>query len=102
MIGAVYLHLDYTAPIDALREQYKVILESCPLWDGKTMAVQVTDAEQSTLEVRFLMSAANPSSTFDLRCYVREKIIDYLQKQHPAALPRTRSDVALTEPVKHG
>jgi small-conductance mechanosensitive channel len=100
LIGAVFLYVDYTVPVAALREEYKSILESSPLWDGKTMAVQVTDAKESTMQIRFLMSAANASSTFDLRCYVREKIIDYLQKQHPAALPRMRADVALTEPAR--
>ena len=95
MIGAVHLQMDYTVPIEQLREQYKTVLESSPLWDGKTMTVQVTDSVNSTLEIRFLMSAANSTSAFDLRCYVREKMLDYLQREHPDALPKIRSEVAL-------
>jgi small-conductance mechanosensitive channel len=101
LIGAVLLQMDYTVPIESLREQYKLVLESSPLWDGKTMTVQVTDSKQSTIEIRFLMSAQNASATFDLRCYVREKMLAYLQSQHPAALPKIRSEVILTGTVNN-
>jgi small-conductance mechanosensitive channel len=96
MIGAVFLYLDYTIPVEELREHYKSILESSPLWDGRTMTVQVTDFKESTVEIRFLMSAASATATFELRCYVREKMLDYLQREHPSALPKVRSEVALT------
>jgi len=39
------------------------------------MAVQVTAAKERSVELRFLMSAENPTATFDLRCYVRERLI---------------------------
>jgi hypothetical protein len=52
------------------------------------MAVQVTDAKQRSVELRFLMSAGNPTTIFDLRCYVRERLIQYLQEHYPQALPR--------------
>jgi small-conductance mechanosensitive channel len=96
LIGAVLLHTDYSVPMDRLREEYHSILTASPLWDGRVTAVQVTDAKPQTLELRFLMSAANPSAAFDLRCHVRERLIDYLQKNHPDALPRVRADVAMT------
>lgn len=99
LIGTVFLYTDYTAPVRLLREKYQEILESSPLWDGKVSTVQVTDAKETTMELRFLLSAANPSATFELRCYVREKLIDYLQQCHSNALPRTRSDVLLERPV---
>jgi small-conductance mechanosensitive channel len=95
MIGAVFLYLDYTVPVEQLREHYKTLLQSSPLWDGKTMGVHVTDAKDSTIEIRFLMSAASAAASFELRCYVREKMLDYLQKEHPSALPKVRSEVAL-------
>ena len=93
LIGAVLLYTDYTVPVEQLREEYQRILKSSPLWDGKTMVLQVTDFKERTMELRFLMSAANPSATFDLRCYVREKLVDYLQKHHAYAFPRVRAAV---------
>ncbi len=97
LIGVVFLYIDYTAPVDQIREEYRRILQSSPLWDGKVAAVQVTDIKEQTIELRFLMSASNPSAAFDLRCYVREKLIDHVQREHPHALPRARSSVALVE-----
>jgi hypothetical protein len=51
------------------------------------------------LKSGFLMSTANAADTFDLRCYVREKMLDYLQREHPSALPKVRSEVALSGTV---
>jgi hypothetical protein len=40
--------------------------------------------------VRCLMSAPSAGQAFDLRCEVREKLIDFLNKEHPEALPVQR------------
>jgi small-conductance mechanosensitive channel len=101
LIGTVFLYTDYTLHVEELREEYRRILQSTPLWDGKVIAAQVTDFKEHTMEIRFLMSAAHSSAAFDLRCYVREKLIDYLQKNHPGALPRFRADVDRSELPKH-
>jgi small-conductance mechanosensitive channel len=97
LIGVVLLYTDYTVPVDKLREEYRQILEGSALWDRKVMAVQVTDAKERSVELRFLMSAGNPTATFDLRCYVRERLIGYLQEHYPQALPRIRSEVSLVD-----
>ncbi len=52
--------------------------------------LQVTDAKEQSMELRAIMSAANASATFSLRCEVREKLIDFLQREHPETLPRQR------------
>ena len=101
LIGVVLLYTDYAVPIDKLREAFRQILESSPLWDRKTMAVQVTDARERCVELRFLMSAGSPAATFELRCQVRERLIQHLQEHHPQALPRLRSEVTLRDPIAH-
>lgn len=40
------------------------------------------------------MSANSAGQAFDLRCEVREQLIDFLQREHPEALPRERAEVA--------
>jgi small-conductance mechanosensitive channel len=100
MIGAVDLQMDYTVPVQRLREHYETVLQSSPLWDGKTNLVQVTDSKDSTIEIRFQMSAASSSAMRDLRCYVREKMLDYLQREHPSALPKVRSEVSVSGTIK--
>ena len=93
LLGAVVLYLDYDAPIDAVRAKAKEVVESSSLWNGKVFAVQVTDAKQETIEVRILASANSGGEAFDLRCELREKLIDFLKREHPQALPRRRQEV---------
>lgn len=71
------------------------------MWDGKTNLVQVTDSKDRTIEIRFLMSAASSSAMRDLRGYVREKMLDYLQREHPSALPKVRSEVSASGTIRN-
>lgn len=91
LIGGVILHLDYRAPVDAIRQKVEQLVQSSPLWDKKVVGVQVTDASETTMVVRILASAKNSASAWDLRCYLREEVIAFLQKEHPQALPHTRA-----------
>ena len=90
LTGTVYLQLDYSIPLEDLRAELKRILEASPHWDRRTSALQVTDAKERTLEVRVLVSAVDAPTTFDLRCEVREKLIAFVQQQHPGSLPKLR------------
>lgn len=90
LLGAVHLHVDYTVPVDAIREELHRILQASELWDGRVWNLQVTDARERTVELRALVSAADSAAAWDLRCQVREKLIEYLQRNHPEALPRFR------------
>ena len=90
LIGNVMIYLDYRAPVAVIREKVKDILKQSDKWDGKVAAVQVTDFKENTMELRCLMSARSGGQTFDLRCELREKLIDFLQKEYPEALPRSR------------
>ena len=73
-----------------MREELTRVLKSTPLWDGKVNVLQVTDLFQQTMQIRALMSAADSSKLWDLRCLVREKMIDFLQKNYPHCLPKQR------------
>jgi small-conductance mechanosensitive channel len=90
VLGTVYLHADYTVPVDALREELQRVVEASPHWDKRAWGLVVTDATRDTVELRALMSARNGSKAWDLRCEVREKLIGFLQREHSHCLPRTR------------
>ncbi|MGB5646958.1 mechanosensitive ion channel family protein [Muriicola sp.] len=90
IIGTVYLYTDYRVPIDALRKKLTSILKSTELWNGQSNALQVTNATDTSLEIRALMSAKDASTAWDLRVLVREKMITFLQKNYPQSLPHTR------------
>lgn len=97
LLGEVFLWLDYRTPMEPLRAQLQRICESDARWDGRVCIAQITDTDKHTMQVRLLVSARNSGDAFDLRCAVRERMIDFLQREHPEALPRLRASVAQTE-----
>jgi small-conductance mechanosensitive channel len=90
LLGTVKLHLDYRAPVEAIRAEYKRILDESGMWDGETWSVLVTENDDRSMVVRVLFSAPDSGNAWDLRCLVREKLIAFLQDQHPYALPVAR------------
>jgi small-conductance mechanosensitive channel len=90
LLATVILYVDYAAPVQELREYCHSVLKQSPLWDGKAWAFQVTDATPQTLQLRALMSVANSNDSWDLRCLVREKLIEFLRQRYPGCLPQTR------------
>jgi small-conductance mechanosensitive channel len=95
LLAPVVLYLDYAAPIEAIRRKVDELAKAAKLWDGRVKTVQVTDANSDTIEVRVLLSARNSGDAFDLRCEVREKLIGFLQEEHPYALPRNRNETVM-------
>jgi small-conductance mechanosensitive channel len=90
ILGSVFIYTDYTMPFEPLRKELTRLLQATPLWDKKVNVLQVTDARENTIEIRALMSAATSPEAWDLRVYVREKLIEFIQRQYPQSLPRTR------------
>ncbi len=93
IIGSVFVYTDYTMPVDELRTEFLRIVEKTDLWDGNVANVQVTNATSQSLEIRFLVSASDSPTLWDLRVLVRERIVEYLQKNHPDKLPKTRVNI---------
>ena len=93
LIGTVFLYVDYSVPVDRVREKLKEILAQSKFWDGQVANVQVIDATENSMKLRILVSAANASNTADLRSEVREKLITFLQREYPDAFPRVRQQV---------
>lgn len=93
LLGTAFLWLDYRTPMQDVRAALQRICESDPRWDGRVCIAQVTDTSDKALQLRLLVSARNSGDLFDLRCAVRERMIDYLQQAHPQALPRLRMDL---------
>lgn len=93
IIGAVTWHVDYTVPMSAFRAKVEEVVRAQPLWDGKVVNMQVLEAGPDTVTLRGLMSARSAPRAWDLRCAVREAMIEWLQREHPQALPRHRSEL---------
>jgi small-conductance mechanosensitive channel len=93
ILGTVSLYADYTVPIQAVREELHRILQNSELWDRKVWGLQVTNASERTIELRALMSAPDASDAWNLRCDVREKLIEFIRGNYPDSLPKIRAEI---------
>lgn len=102
VLGTVFLWTDYAVPVDRIREEASRLAKASPHWDGRVVGVSVTDTTDKAVQIRVLASAADASKAWDLRCELREKLIAYLQKEWPAALPRVRAELKNAGPSNAG
>lgn len=93
ILGTIELDVDWSVPVDELREAARRIVEESDLWDRRAFALHITDATGGLVRARVLVSAADSSALWDLRCLVRERLVTWLQQTHPTALPRTRTEL---------
>lgn len=73
------------------------MLTQTDLWDGRAQVLQVTEATGGLVRIRILVTAVDAPTLFDLRCFVREAMVTWLQRTMPSALPVQR--VLITEPA---
>ena len=99
ILGTVFIYTDHTVPVDSVRSELQRVLEASSLWDKRVCVLQVTNTTERTIELRALMSAADASDAWSLRCEVREKLVEYLQQQFPDALPRIRAELDKASPT---
>lgn len=90
LIGTVLVYVDYTFPVQALRDEVDKWLPQQDIWDERVKSVLVTDNNDRAMTVRILVSARDAGTTFDLRCRTREYVIDWIQKHYPQSLPHGR------------
>lgn len=90
LIGSVELDVDWRVSTDAMREELDRVLDGTDLFDGRTKVLQVTEATGGLVRVRVLVSAADSAALWDLRCLVREELVEWVRDQDRDALPRQR------------
>jgi small-conductance mechanosensitive channel len=97
LLGTVFLWLDYAVPLAPLRAELQRVCKSAPEWDGRVALLQVVETSERAMQVRALVSAQDASKAWDLRCRVREALVDFVQRSHPEALPRLRAQMEETD-----
>ena len=90
LLGTVMIYLDPATDIAPIREEYTRQITSHRLWDKRAQVLQVTDHTAEAMEVRLLMSAKDGPTLFDLRCAMREGMLDWIRRNQPEALVRRR------------
>jgi small-conductance mechanosensitive channel len=93
ILGTVFFWVDYGMPVDPLRAELRRICEAAPQWDGRVCGIVVTDATERAMQLRALVSSADSGRNWDLRCLVREGLIDFVRREYPACLPRFRAEL---------
>ena len=63
-------------------------MASTPLWDGRVAKLHITNITDKSVEIRALVSAANSSNVWELRCLVREQLIEFIKSNYPGWLPK--------------
>jgi small-conductance mechanosensitive channel len=100
LLGSIEIDLDWRVSPAAMRVELEKILARTSIWDGRASVLQVTDATAGFVRVRILVTAVDAPTLFDLRCFVREEMLEWLQAQDPGAIPRTRVQVVEEQPRK--
>ena len=90
ILGSSFLYVDFSVPVKELRDELTRVVHGDSNWDGEVLGLQVTNLSEKTMELRCLMSSADSSKNFDLRCNVREAMIAYIQEHYPEAFPTMR------------
>ena len=93
LTGPVMLHLDPVAEIEPIREEFERFVKAHELWDGRNLALLMTEAYPESIELRLSMSADTIGDLWTLRCAVREHMLAWLKENQPDALIRHRLEV---------
>ena len=91
ILGTVFLWADYTLPVEAVRGEARRLCEGSVNWDRRVCVVQVTDTNDRAMQLRILVSSGASGANFDLRCEVREGLIEFIRREFPTALPTLRA-----------
>ena len=90
LLGTIMLYVDPATRLDPIRRKFETIVESNARWDGRVKHMQVTELTRDAIEVRFLVTAKDSPTLYDLRCDIREALIEWLAREMPEAIVRSR------------
>lgn len=88
--GVVMIDMDWRVPVAEVRKEFHRLLDQTELWDRRTADCLVTDATGGFLQIRFVASAADSSAQWNLRCLIREHMVEWVRANYPEAMPSNR------------
>jgi small-conductance mechanosensitive channel len=92
ILGSVFLWVDFGFPVEPLRKELARLCEGNADWDRRVCNIQVTDSSDRAMQLRILVSSASASQNGDLRCFLRERLLDYISRENPDYFPKLRID----------
>ncbi|MDA0820120.1 MAG: mechanosensitive ion channel [Proteobacteria bacterium] len=91
--GPVMLHLDPIANVAPIRAEFERFVRAHELYDGRNMALLMTEAYPESVELRLAVSSSTIGKLWQLRCDLREHMLKWLRENQPDALIRHRLEV---------
>ena len=77
LMGIVMMYVDYSCPVDTVRQWAREIVDASSYSSEERVAlVQVVDFTEKCMVLRILGRGADPGNTWQLRCELREKLIE--------------------------
>ena len=92
-IGKIVLYLDFAAPVDLIRRKAAELVSETKQGNPRVTSVQVTNESAEAIEVDIMINSDSAAATGNVSADLREKLIAYLQREHPEALPRRRNEI---------
>jgi small-conductance mechanosensitive channel len=80
------LVLSLNASLSAIRKQVDTILRGNPIWSGGKWEVMISELGETSMVVRITLGAADPEIAFQLKSYVQEHILHYLNQFNTGSL----------------
>jgi hypothetical protein len=99
IMGSVEFDVDFSVPFNDMRAELDRLLAQSELWDGRRGVLQVTDAVGGVVRVRIVVSAPNAGALFDLRCNVREGMVDWVNRRRALPVQRLENTDFMPEPT---
>lgn len=90
MMGTIDWQVDWTIPVRQARKHLEHLLKNTDLWDGETGVLQVAEALNGTITLRAIVSAQDSPTLTDLKNYLREAMVQWIQDVAPHAMPHQR------------
>lgn len=88
--GTIFIYVDYSFPIESIRNALPDMLKKNPDWDGRFWNVQVTKVTEQYKEIRMMLTSADSSKNWNLRAAIREELIDFININYPDTFAKIR------------
>jgi len=84
--GSVVLPIRPGFAVEPMRAAYLTMLDRHAAWDRRTGQLQIAEAKVGFVEIKLVMSAADPAALGDLRLAMREGMLEWLRLHQPDSL----------------
>lgn len=92
LLSAIKLYVNPTVSIEPIREALHHIVKENSLWDGRIVNLTVSDLRETCIELRAIISAANPANMHTLCNEIREALLKWMSKHCPEAFCKLNNE----------